>query len=298
MQSIGDYVGEEDNDMIKPPARNDYLSKASIAKMKWRHEANKMDESTESLLINNHKTDNQPQKSRLGFLKNGGIPADLSKLPRCTATAKHSGKRCKRIALRGKTVCQFHGGRGGAPSGKKNGAYKHGRYTKEAFAKKKRTTAITKYFCSVLLGKGMITEEQAGTALTALNKKRSGYIKKKPDDFIPVKKRKYFCVFQKGGGIWGIGTTEEKAISDAEWYIDDEFMLYEAQELNDCPKFDYVVIRCTKTVYDLVDKQGGGIRYRIVDGACGLQVRKNITWKPGPKSKRYVRRARSKYLPV
>jgi len=46
--------------------------------------------------------------------------------PRCTATSKRTGERCKGPAVRGWTVCRFHGAGGGHGSGKANPAYKHG----------------------------------------------------------------------------------------------------------------------------------------------------------------------------
>ncbi len=52
--------------------------------------------------------------------------------PRCRATSKRTGERCRAPAVRGWCVCRFHGARGGAPKGKRNGAYRHGLYTKEA----------------------------------------------------------------------------------------------------------------------------------------------------------------------
>jgi hypothetical protein len=56
----------------------------------------------------------------------------FQKAPRCSATSKRTHERCKAPAVRGWTVCRFHGARGGAPPGKANGAYKHGLHTKEA----------------------------------------------------------------------------------------------------------------------------------------------------------------------
>ncbi len=56
----------------------------------------------------------------------------FQKAPRCTATSKWTGKPCRAPAVRGWTVCRFHGARGGAPKGAQNGSYKHGLYTKEA----------------------------------------------------------------------------------------------------------------------------------------------------------------------
>ncbi|MDA1045000.1 MAG: hypothetical protein O3C57_07235 [Verrucomicrobia bacterium] len=52
--------------------------------------------------------------------------------PRCTATSKRTGKPCQAPAVRGWSVCRFHGARGGGPKGERNGMYRHGQYTQEA----------------------------------------------------------------------------------------------------------------------------------------------------------------------
>ena len=52
--------------------------------------------------------------------------------PRCKAKSKRTGKRCRAPAVRGCRVCRMHGARGGAPTGKRNGNYRHGTRTKEA----------------------------------------------------------------------------------------------------------------------------------------------------------------------
>jgi hypothetical protein len=46
--------------------------------------------------------------------------------PRCSARAKTTGHACKSPAVKGWTVCRMHGAGGGAPSGKRNGMWKHG----------------------------------------------------------------------------------------------------------------------------------------------------------------------------
>ena len=56
----------------------------------------------------------------------------FQRAPRCRATSKRTGERCKAPAVRGWTVCRFHGARGGGPKGERNGMYRHGLYTKEA----------------------------------------------------------------------------------------------------------------------------------------------------------------------
>jgi hypothetical protein len=58
----------------------------------------------------------------------------FQKAARCSATSKRTRERCKAPAVRGWTVCRFHGAGGGAPKGKANGSYKHGLYTQEAQA--------------------------------------------------------------------------------------------------------------------------------------------------------------------
>ena len=73
--------------------------------------------------------------SRVGKLDERGLNFLLSVIkgvkPR-VATSKRTRERCKAPAVRGWTVCRFHGARGGGPRGKRNGMFKHGLYTKEA----------------------------------------------------------------------------------------------------------------------------------------------------------------------
>jgi hypothetical protein len=61
----------------------------------------------------------------------------FQKSPRCTATSKRTRERCKAPAVRGWTVCRFHGARGGAPRGGANGSFKHGLHTVEARAERR-----------------------------------------------------------------------------------------------------------------------------------------------------------------
>jgi hypothetical protein len=58
----------------------------------------------------------------------------MNQAPRCSATSKRSRQRYRAPAVKGWTVCRCHGARGGAPSGKANGSYKHGGQTREAKA--------------------------------------------------------------------------------------------------------------------------------------------------------------------
>ena len=52
--------------------------------------------------------------------------------PRCRARCRRSKLPCRGPAMRGKRVCRLHGGKGGGPTGERNGAYRTGRYTAEA----------------------------------------------------------------------------------------------------------------------------------------------------------------------
>jgi hypothetical protein len=83
------------------------------------------------------KTSEQPHVPRLGRLKNGGTPFDLSQLPRCNAKAKSTGKKCRQPAMaNGK--CHWHGGKStGAPRGNRN-SLRHGLYCEEVLAEKRR----------------------------------------------------------------------------------------------------------------------------------------------------------------
>lgn len=53
---------------------------------------------------------------------------------RCHAHSKRTGLPCGAPAVKGWRVCRMHGAGGGAPSGKRNGNYRHGGRTKVAMA--------------------------------------------------------------------------------------------------------------------------------------------------------------------
>jgi hypothetical protein len=90
--------------------------------------------------------------------------------PRCTATSKRTHERCQAPAVRGWTVCRFHGARGGGPMGSRNGRYRHGS------TPRKRSKSIVACWSScgppkmVLPGRG----EGAGR-LPLLEAKRKSY---------------------------------------------------------------------------------------------------------------------------
>lgn len=64
--------------------------------------------------------------------------------PRCGAKTR-SGAPCRSPIVQGKKRCRMHGGApgSGAPKGNKN-ALKHGLYTREAFAERKRIRQLIK----------------------------------------------------------------------------------------------------------------------------------------------------------
>lgn len=66
----------------------------------------------------------------------------FQRAPRCTATSKRTGTPCQAPAVRGWHVCRFHGARGGAPKGPRNGAYRHGYYVSEAIERRQAIRAL------------------------------------------------------------------------------------------------------------------------------------------------------------
>jgi hypothetical protein len=61
---------------------------------------------------------------------------------RCHAQSKRTGKTCQSPAVTGWRVCRHHGAGGGAPTGKRNGNFKTGHYTREAIALRKDISAL------------------------------------------------------------------------------------------------------------------------------------------------------------
>ena len=74
----------------------------------------------------------------------------FQKAPRCSATSKRTGKPCQAPAVRGWTVCRFHGAGGGAPKGAQNGDYKHGLYTKTAVEERHVIRELLRRSCEAL----------------------------------------------------------------------------------------------------------------------------------------------------
>lgn len=61
----------------------------------------------------------------------------FQKSPRCSAISKRTRNPCMAPAVKGWTVCRFHGARGGGPTGRRNGMYRHGLFTKRAVGERR-----------------------------------------------------------------------------------------------------------------------------------------------------------------
>lgn len=66
--------------------------------------------------------------------------------PRCQATSKRTGNKCKNPAVKGWQVCRMHGARGGSKAGLQANAYKHGGHTSSAKEFKNEIAAFVKQF--------------------------------------------------------------------------------------------------------------------------------------------------------
>ena len=66
----------------------------------------------------------------------------LRAAPRCHATSKRTKQPCQAPAVKGWSVCRFHGAHGGAPRGERHGHYREGRYTIEALEYRKEVTQL------------------------------------------------------------------------------------------------------------------------------------------------------------
>jgi hypothetical protein len=70
------------------------------------------------------------EEKKTWYINNGVKGFDLTNLPRCQGAAAHGG-RCKRPAIKGKSLCSIHAGnyRPGAPLGNRNN-FVHGLHGK------------------------------------------------------------------------------------------------------------------------------------------------------------------------
>ena len=67
----------------------------------------------------------------------GRMPEPFKRAPRCSATSKRSGMKCRAPAMRGRSTCYVHGGKSTGPRSKTGlersrfSRWKHGRYSQE-----------------------------------------------------------------------------------------------------------------------------------------------------------------------
>src|ERR1051326_5995078 len=72
------------------------------------------------------------------WLRNGNFSGDPNSAPRCTATAKTTGKQCRGPAVRGRSTCRMHGGTSRGPitaqglEKSRRARWVHGYYSSEA----------------------------------------------------------------------------------------------------------------------------------------------------------------------
>ena len=67
--------------------------------------------------------------------------ANLAKAPRCGAKTR-AGTPCRQAAVRGRARCRMHGGAkgSGGPAGPRNGNFKHGVWTQESIAERRKVS--------------------------------------------------------------------------------------------------------------------------------------------------------------
>ena len=74
---------------------------------------------------------------------------------RCGAKTRR-GTPCQKPALTGKSRCQLHGGRGGAPAGQLNGNFKTGQYTKKRIATERADKSRVRALIALAKQSGLI----------------------------------------------------------------------------------------------------------------------------------------------
>ena len=75
--------------------------------------------------------------------------------PQGRGARTRKGKPCPSPAVKGKRRCRMHGGAhgSGAPTGKRNGNYRHGFYTAKAIAERRVLTALIRDELAPLVAK-------------------------------------------------------------------------------------------------------------------------------------------------
>jgi ribosomal protein L32 len=77
--------------------------------------------------------------------------SNLNKAPRCGARTR-AGRPCKQAAVKGRARCRMHGGAkgSGGPRGRRNGNYKHGRWTRESIEMRRAIRAKVRQIKALL----------------------------------------------------------------------------------------------------------------------------------------------------
>jgi hypothetical protein len=87
-----------------------------------------------------------PNKSEVSLMR---LP--MHEAPRCCAMSKRSGEQCQAPAVRGRRTCRMHGGTSpGAPTGKANGNYRSGIWTKE-WLKLRREASVLRWQARLMI---------------------------------------------------------------------------------------------------------------------------------------------------
>lgn len=106
---------------------------------------------------------------------------------RCQAKSKRSGQQCKKAALKGKSVCRFHGGKSSGPrtaEGRQRIAsaqWKHGGSTKKKRQEQSKSDARMRNFEDLLHALGMTTAPR--------------WRGRKPNAYIPITTREQALVW-------------------------------------------------------------------------------------------------------
>jgi len=97
---------------------------------------------------------------------------NLKKALRCKARRKSDHKQCQAPAIKGRTVCRMHGGKGGAPIGNKNRLV-HGMRSKEVIetSRKRREKRKDLYMITKAIDDGRFIIKENGDIVTKEGKK-------------------------------------------------------------------------------------------------------------------------------
>lgn len=88
-------------------------------------------------------------------MKNDDNPmAKAHAAPRCTATSRRSGERCKGPAVKGWTVCRYHGAGGGHKAGPTHPTWKHGLRSKAYIEARREAKQMASELAELLADQG------------------------------------------------------------------------------------------------------------------------------------------------